>query len=69
MYFQEFNRVLKNEGVLYISLPCTRKILSVKKRFTPLTINYIKLLCEKNFNHYQIDKKIIWHGVMVEAIK
>ena len=65
-YLSEFKRILSDSGSILLSLPCTSKILSVKKGFTPLTKKQIIELLSESFDNFRIDSRAIWHGLIVE---
>lgn len=66
-YFNEFNRILKNDGKMLIHLPCNMMNLSVKHNFTDLSLDELTEFLNKNsFNDFIFDSKIINHGVLLK---
>ena len=60
-YAKEIQRVLKEDGMMCIHLPCTTKKLSREKGFTKLNTYQI----EQMFPECYIDTKTLEHGVLV----
>jgi cyclopropane fatty-acyl-phospholipid synthase-like methyltransferase len=65
-YLKEFKRILSDSGSILLNLPCTSKILSVKKRFTPLNKKQIRGLLAESFDDFSIDNRAIWHGLIID---
>ena len=68
-YFNEFLRVLKQDGVAVLHLPCLESPMSMGSCFTYLTLKDIKRLCIAVFSKYEIHFNILPHGVIVEGFK
>jgi SAM-dependent methyltransferase len=68
-YFNEFLRVLKQDGVVVLHLPCLESPMSMGSCFTYLTLKDIKRLCIAVFSKYEIHFNILPHGVIVEGFK
>ncbi len=68
-YFKEIRRVLKPSGRVFIHLPCTDKADSRRRAFVPLTMKEILQYCSENeWRDVRVDKDVIHHGIIVEAL-
>jgi ubiquinone/menaquinone biosynthesis C-methylase UbiE len=69
-YLNEFKRVLKKQGEVYVHLPCNSKKECIKKRFTdiskPEILNFSEMVGLKLI---EFDEQTLDHGILLHLIK
>jgi len=69
-YFNEFKRVLKKQGEVYVHLPCNSKNGSVKRGFTDISKPEIITFSEiVGLNLIEFDEQTLHHGILLHLIK
>ena len=69
-YFNEFKRVLKKQGEVYVHLPCNSKNGSVKGGFTDISKPEIITFSEMvGLNLIEFDEQTLHHGILLHLIK
>ena len=69
-YFNEFKRVLKKQGEVYVHLPCNSKFDSIQRGFTDITKSEIITFTEMvGLNLIKFDELTLHHGILLHLIK
>jgi ubiquinone/menaquinone biosynthesis C-methylase UbiE len=68
-YLKEFKRVLKNNGQVYVHLPCNSKVGSIENDFTFISKNEIIRFSKKvGLEVIDFDEKTLEHGILLNLI-
>ena len=68
-YLKEFKRVLKNNGQVYVHLPCNIKKGSIERGFTSISKNDIVSFSEKiGFKIINFDEETLEHGILLNLL-
>lgn len=69
-YIFESARVLREGGSIFLHLPCEEQPDSRSRAFAPLRLREIERFCrDAQFTQIRIDKQVIKHGVICEAVR
>ena len=69
-YFNEFKRVLKKQGEVYVHLPCNSKKGCIKKGFTDISKSEILNFSEMvGLKLIELDEQTLDHGILLHLIK